>query len=114
MGVAAIVHWEIKGRFRKRVVLANVLSFRFSFRGSIRTYPSSGFRSGGTPECTLVPISVPGEHPPKPPFWKPPFDLPVNSLRHHRKNSATGVMRRVSRDGGGYFGRVTKLRAQTL
>ena len=38
-------HWEIKGRFRKRVVLANV----------------------------LVPVFVPGEHPPKPPFWKPPF-----------------------------------------
>ena len=55
-------HREIKGRFRKRVVLANVPSFRFSFRGNmrtyprsgfsfrgnIRTYPRSGFRSGGT------------------------------------------------------------------
>ena len=30
------IHWEIKGRFRKRVVLANVPSFRFSFRGNIR------------------------------------------------------------------------------
>ena len=29
-------HWEIKGRFRKRVVLANVPSFRFSFLGNIR------------------------------------------------------------------------------
>ena len=29
-------HGEIKGRFRKRVVLANVPSFRFSFRGNIR------------------------------------------------------------------------------
>ena len=29
-------YWEIKGRFRKRVVLANVPSFRFSFRGNIR------------------------------------------------------------------------------
>ena len=29
-------HWEIKGRFHKRVVLANVPSFRFSFRGNIR------------------------------------------------------------------------------
>ena len=29
-------HWEIKGRFRKRVVLANVPLFRFSFRGNIR------------------------------------------------------------------------------
>ena len=47
----------------------------------------SGFRSGGTCECTLVPVFVaaehanvpsfrffvPGEHLPKPPFWKPPF-----------------------------------------
>ena len=39
-------HREIKGRFRKRVVLANVPSFRFSFRVSMRTYPRSGFRSG--------------------------------------------------------------------
>ena len=31
-----LVHWEIKGRFRKRVVLANVPSFRLSFRGNIR------------------------------------------------------------------------------
>ena len=46
-------HWETKGRFCKRVVLANVPSFRFSFRGNMRTYPRSGFRSGGTSECTL-------------------------------------------------------------
>ena len=31
-------------------------------------YPRSGFCSGGTSECTLVPVFVPGEHPPKPPF----------------------------------------------
>ena len=86
-------HWEIKGRFRKRVVLANVPSFRFSFRGNIRqnhpfgnhpfvntkkghweikgrfpkgwfwrTYPRSGFRSGGTSAETT--------------FWKPPFCQP--------------------------------------
>ena len=36
LGVCPLGHWEIKGRFRKRVVLANVLSFRFSFRGKIR------------------------------------------------------------------------------
>ena len=36
----------------------------------MRTYPRFGFRSGGTSECTLVPVFVPGEHPPKPPFWK--------------------------------------------
>ena len=59
-----------KGRFRKRVVLANVPSFRFSFPGNMRTYPRSGCRSGGTSECTLVPVFVPGEHLPKPPFWK--------------------------------------------
>ena len=28
---------------------------------------------GGFGERTLVPVFVPGEHPPKPPFWKPPF-----------------------------------------
>ena len=67
-------HWEIKGRFRKRVVLASVPLFQFSFWGNMRTYPHSGFCSGGTSECTLVPVRVPGEHPPKPPFWKPPFD----------------------------------------
>ena len=78
-------HWEIKGQFRKRVVLANVPSFRFSFRGNIRrnhpfgnhpfvntkkgyweikgrfpkgwfwrTYPRSGFRSGGTSAKTTL------------------------------------------------------------
>ena len=42
------IHCLISGRFRKRVVLANVPSFRFSFRGNIRMYPHSSFRSGGT------------------------------------------------------------------
>ena len=60
--------WEIKGQFRKRVVLANVPSFRFfvprehanvpsfrfSFRGNIRMYPRSGFRSGGTSAKTAL------------------------------------------------------------
>ena len=50
-------------------------------------YPHSGFRSGGTSECTLVPVFVPGEHlnvpssrfsfkgniRPNHPFGKPPF-----------------------------------------
>ena len=44
----------------------------FSFRGNMRTHPRSGFRSGGTSECTLVPVFVPEEHPPKPPFCEPP------------------------------------------
>ena len=65
-----VSHQETEGRFCKRVVLANVPSFRFSFRGNMRTYPRSGFRSGRTSECTLVPVFVLGEHPPKPPFWK--------------------------------------------
>ena len=68
--VSMKIHREIKGRFRKRVVVANVPSCRLSFRGNMRTYPRSGFRSGGTSECTLVPVFVPGEHPPEPPFWK--------------------------------------------
>ena len=49
-------------------------SFRFFVPGEnhpkMRMYPRSGFRSGGTSECTLVPVFVPGEHPPKPPFLK--------------------------------------------
>ena len=61
-------HRETKGRFRKRVVLANVPSLRFfvpgehanlpSFpvfvRGNMRTYPRSGFRSGGTSAKTTL------------------------------------------------------------
>ena len=62
------IHWEIKGRFRKRVVLAyprscfrtggtcERTSFRFSFRGNIRMYPRSGFRSGGTSAKTTCQI----------------------------------------------------------
>ena len=30
-------------------------------------------QKGGFGERTIVPVFVPGEHPPKPPFWKPPF-----------------------------------------
>ena len=84
-------HWETKGRFRKRVVLANVPSFLFSFRGNTRTYPRSCFRSGGTSECTLVLVFVPGEHPSKPPFWKttllstPETLLPADARRENQK-----------------------------
>ena len=77
LGVSMKFHRETKGRFRKRVVLANVPSFPVS-------------RSGGTCECTLVPVFVPGEHPnvpsfrflsrgnirQNPPFGKPPFCQP--------------------------------------
>ena len=71
-------HWETKGRFRKRVVLANVPSFRFSFRRNIRTYTRSGFffRSGGTSKCTLVPVFVRGDIRPNHPFGKPPLCQP--------------------------------------
>ena len=65
-----LFHWETKGRFRKRVVLANVPSFRCAFGGNTRPHPRSGFPSGGACECTLVPVFVPEEHLPKPPFWK--------------------------------------------
>ena len=41
----------------------------FPFRGFWRTCPCSGFRSRGTSEGTLVPVVVPGEHVPKPPFF---------------------------------------------
>ena len=88
------VHWEIKGRFPKRVVLANVPSLVdvpdifvfffilgrgggggqfFFFGAEMSTKPRSGFRSGRTCERPLVPVFFPGEHLPKPPFWKPPF-----------------------------------------
>ena len=91
-------HWEIKGRFRKRVVFGestlvpgfrsegtcectlvpvfvpgehpNVPSFRFSFRGNMQMCPRSGLRYRGTSECTLVPVFVAGEHPQKLCFWK--------------------------------------------
>ena len=48
-------HRETKGRFRKRVVLANVPSFRFSFPGEHANVPSFQF-SFRTSECTLVPV----------------------------------------------------------
>ena len=58
--------------FRSGGEHANVPSFGFRSGGNIRqNHPRSGFRSGGTSaKTTLVPVFVPGEHPPKPPFWK--------------------------------------------
>ena len=47
-------HWEIKGRFRKRVVLANVPSFRFSFRGNIRRNHLLETTLLGTPDTELA------------------------------------------------------------
>ena len=89
-----LVHWETKERVRKKVVLANVPSFRFSFQGNMRTYPRSCLRSGGTSECTLVPVFVPGEHPPNHPFGKPPFcQRPTGdpNLRNGDGNSQTNI-----------------------
>ena len=64
-------HWEIKGRFRKRVVLANVPSFRFSFQGNLRTYPRSGFCSGEHPNVASFRGNIRQDHPfGKPPFWQ--------------------------------------------
>ena len=55
-----------KGGF-VRVVLANVPSFRFSFRGNMRTYPRSGF-------------FVPGQHPHVPSFR---FSFRGNMRQNH-------------------------------
>ena len=51
------------------------------------TYPRSGFRSGGTSECTLVPVVVLGEHPPKPPFWKTTLLSTADNLCNHLRKS---------------------------
>ena len=92
-------HWEIKGRFRKRVVLSNVPSFRFSFRGNIRrNHPFGNHPFVNTKKAhweikgqfrkRVVLVNVPlfrfsfrGEHPPRPPFWKPPELVMVCSER---------------------------------
>ena len=59
------------------------------------TYPRSGFRSGGTSECTLVSVFVPGEHPPKPttplenhPFVNPPTFNPWKLVSGLQKGPA--------------------------
>ena len=49
-------------------------------------------QKGGFGERTPRSGFVPGEHPPKPPFWKPPF-------RQHQKGSL-GDKRAVSKMGG--------------
>ena len=51
-------HWEIKGRFRKRVVLANVPSFRFSFRGNIRQNHPFGNHPFGFPRTRVYPYPL--------------------------------------------------------
>ena len=79
-----LCHWEIKRRFRKRVILVIVC-------------PRSGFRSRGTCERTLVPVFVPGEQ--KPPFRKPPFCepptlsgvAPANQTKERAKTKSSGI-----------------------
>ena len=46
-----------------------------------RMCPHSGFWYRGTSECTLVPAFATEEHPPKQPFWKPPFCEPLRFCR---------------------------------
>ena len=41
-------------------------------------------------------------------FYRKKWGCSSDSLRYHRKHSATGVLLHLSRDRGGYFGRVTK------
>ena len=50
-------------------------------------YPRSGFWYQGTSECALAPVFGAGEHPPKQPFWKPPFSDPptLASLKKTRE-----------------------------
>ena len=51
---------------------------------------------GGFGERALVPVFVPGEHPPKPPFWKPPFcQHPKGSLGDKRAVSKRVVLANV-------------------
>ena len=47
----------------------------------MRSYSRSGFRFGGTCERILVLVFVPGEHPPKPPFWKTTLCQPPKDQR---------------------------------
>ena len=69
-----------------------------------RMYPRSGFRSGGTSECTLVPVFLfwgsmrtcprssfrsGGTSFWKPPFWKPPLWVPPNCPRSRFRTSST-------------------------
>ena len=68
--------WETKGRFRKRVVLPNVPSFRFSFRGNMRTYPRSFFVPGEHPNVPSFRFLLRGNIRQNHPFGKPPFCQP--------------------------------------
>ena len=49
--------------------------------GNIQKYPRSLCGTGGISECTPVLVFGTGEHPPKPPLWKPPFCKPPKKQR---------------------------------
>ena len=58
-------------------------------RGEHANVPSSRFFFGGTSEFSLVPVFVPGEHPPKPPFLENhPFSgkKKTNKHKHFRRD----------------------------
>ena len=48
----------------------------FWCRGTSECTLVPAFCYRGTSECTLVPVFGTGEHPPKPPIWRPPFSGP--------------------------------------
>ena len=60
-----------RGSFVKGWFWRTCLVLVFRSGGTCERTPRSGFRSGGTSDCTLVPVFVPGEHPPKPRFSRP-------------------------------------------
>ena len=75
----------------------------FSFRGEHANVPSFRFFcSGGTSERTLVPGFVPGEHPPKPPFWKPPFWATKINQKMHKVSTSNGVDCWISGNDGNH------------
>ena len=69
----ALIFGPLESSVSKRVVLANVPSLRC-------------FGGGGASKCTLVPVFGAGEHPPKPPFWKPPSLRTPGFVRGKKKH----------------------------
>ena len=63
----------------------------FWYRGTY-TYPRSSVWCRGTSESTLVFFFCTGEHPPKPPFWKPPScERPTNPPRCAQAGLSTNL-----------------------
>ena len=66
-------HWGGKGTVSPKGWFWRMCpQFPVSVPGEHANVPSGSRFSflGGTSECTLVPVFVPREHPPKPPFWE--------------------------------------------